>query len=88
MKEPVSPGSPEALRTFCELAARQILGLELRLRTLVAEAERANQLEVLEEAVGSSLRLAQRLLDAGRNGQHDTLLALRPVLRALSAARR
>jgi hypothetical protein len=39
---------------------------------------------LIEEAIGSSLQLAKSLLEAGREGRHGTLLAVRPLLRALS----
>lgn len=88
MKNDARDRFTEELRTFCGHAARQMLGLEVRLRTLVAATERPPELQLLEEAVGSSLRITKILLDAGQQGRHATLLALRPLLRALSAARR
>lgn len=73
----------DELKTFCEDAARQMVGLETRLRTLVAAHAREPETMLIEEAIGPSLRLAKALLDAGRRGRHETLLALRPLLRAL-----
>jgi hypothetical protein len=71
------------LRAFCEDAARQMVGIEIRLRTLVA-ARRGPEMALIEQAVAPSLRLTKTLLDAGRHGRHATLLALRPLLRALA----
>lgn len=79
--------SAEEVRTFCGDAALQMVDLETRLRGLVAAAERRAELLVLEEAVGTSLRVAKALLDAGRHNRHATLLELRPLLRALAATR-
>ena len=76
-----------ALQTFCGRAAAQMVGLEIRLRTLVAASDRQQELQLLEEAVGNSLQIAKLLLEAGRRGQHGTLLALGPLLRALAATR-
>ena len=85
MKSAPDDRSAEELRTFCGDAALQMAGLETRLRVLVAAAERQPGSLVLEEAVGTSLRIAKALLDAGQHGRHATLLALRPLLRALAA---
>jgi len=71
------------LRAFCEDAARQMVGIEMRLRTLAATRHEP-EMALIEEAVAPSLQLAKTLLDAGRHGQHATLLALRPLLRALA----
>ncbi len=78
----------EALQSFCNDAARQVHGLETRLRTLLAGAEPEPSLALFEETVQSSLELAKLLLDAGNRGQHGTLLAHRPLLRAIAASRR
>lgn len=79
--------SAEELRTFCGDAALQMVDLETRLRALVASGERQTALLVLEETVGTSLKIAKALLDAGQHGRHGTLLSLRPLLRALAATR-
>ena len=71
------------LRAFCEDAARQMVGIEMRLRTLAATRQEP-EMALIEEAVAPSLQLAKTLLDAGRHGRHATLLALRPLLRALT----
>jgi hypothetical protein len=71
------------LRTFCEEAARQMMGLETRLRTLVAAKGHETELTLLRDSIAPSLRLTRALLDAGLRGRHGTLLALRPLLRAL-----
>jgi len=60
-----------------------MVGLETRLRTLVAARGEHPELTLIQEAVTPSLQLAKTLFDAGRNGRHETLLALRPLLRAL-----
>lgn len=73
----------DELKTFCEDAARQMVGLETRLRTLVATRPSAPEMTLIQEAVAPSLQLAKALFDAGRRGRHETLLALRPLLRAL-----
>ena len=73
----------DELKTFCEDAARQMVGLETRLRTLVAARGEHPELTLIREAVTPSLQLAKALFDAGRTGRHETLLALRPLLRAL-----
>ncbi len=83
MKERVG----DELRAFCEDAARQMVGIEMRLRTLTA-ARQAPESTLIEEAVAPSLQLAKVLLEAGRQGRHATLLAARPLLRALSVAPR
>ncbi len=77
-----------ALRTFCSDASRLVHGLETRLRTLLAGAEPEPSLQLFEETVQSSLELAKLLLDAGYRGQHGTLLAHRPLLRAITGSRR
>jgi hypothetical protein len=87
MKSAPDDRSAEKLRTFCGDAALQMVDLEARLRALVAAAERQPELLVLEEAVGTSLQIAKALLDAGQHRRHGTLLALRPLLRALAATR-
>ncbi len=74
----------EQLRTFCEDAARQLVGLETRLRTLIATTAQVPESALIEEAIAPSLQLAKMLLDAGRHGRHGTLLAARPLLRALT----
>jgi hypothetical protein len=74
----------EQLRTFCEDAARQMVGLQTRLRTLVAATAQAPESALIQEAIAPSLQLAKTLLDAGRHGRHATLLAVRPLLRAMS----
>lgn len=71
------------LRAFCEDAARQMVGIEMRLRTLAATRQEP-EMALIEEAVAPSLQLAKALLDAGGHGRHATLLALRPLLRALA----
>ena len=71
------------LRTFCEDAARQMVGLETRLRTLVAAAGQEPEMTLLQDSIAPSLRLARALLAAARDGRHATLLAMRPLLRAL-----
>ena len=76
-----------ALQTFCGRAAAQMVDLEIRLRTLIAASDRQQELQLLEETVGNSLQIAKILLEAGRRGQHGTVLALRPLLRALAATR-
>jgi hypothetical protein len=76
------------LKMFCGEAARQMVNLETRLRTLVAANRREPEMTLIEEAVGPSLQLAKALLDAGRQGRHETLLALRPLLRALALGTR
>lgn len=76
-------GPLDELKTFCEDAARQMVGIETRLRTLVAARGRQPEMTLIEEAVAPSLRLARALLDAGRRGRHERLLALRPLVRAL-----
>jgi hypothetical protein len=78
----------EALAVFCNDAARQVHGLETRLRTLMVGVEPEPGIRLFEETLQSSLELAKRLLDAGHRGQHGTLLAHRPFLRALSPSRR
>jgi hypothetical protein len=88
MRSAGSDRSARAVRSFCGDAARQMRGLETRLRTIVATAEPQPEMRLLEEAVGSTLRIAETILDAGRRGQHGTLLAMRPLLRALSTPRR
>ncbi len=75
------------LQVFCEEAARQMLGIELRLRTLAA-ARHGPAVTLIEEAVGPSLQLAKSLLEAGGQGRHAALLAVRPLLRALSVESR
>jgi hypothetical protein len=60
-----------------------MVGIEMRLRTLAA-ARQEPEMALIEEAVAPSLQLAKTLLDAGRHGRHATLLALRPLLRALA----
>jgi hypothetical protein len=87
MRNGVQHRSTDDLRSFCGDAARQVVGLETRLHTLVAAAERQSEILVLEEAVGTSLQIARALLDAGRHGRYATLLTLRPLLRALAATR-
>ena len=87
MKSDPNDGSCEELRIFCGDAALQILELQARWRALVAATERQPELLVLEEAVESSLRIARAMLDAGQRRHHGTLLALRPLLRVLSATR-
>ena len=71
------------LQAFCEDAARQMVGIEMRLRTLAATRPEP-EMALIEEAVGPSLQLTKTLLEAGRHGRHATLLALRPLLRALT----
>jgi len=78
----------EQLRTFCEDAARQMVGLETRLRTLIAATAQGPESALIEEAIAPSLQLAKTLFDAGRHGRHATLLAARPLLRALTIAPR
>ena len=78
----------EQLRTFCEDAARQMVGLETRLRTLIAATAQIPESALIEEAIAPSLQLAKMLLDAGGHGRHATLLAARPLLRALTIAPR
>ena len=87
MREPAKPRSIDELRTFCEDAARQMVGIETRLRTLVAASREEPEMTLIAQAVAPSLQLAKLLLDAGRRGRTDTLLALRPLLRALSDGR-
>jgi hypothetical protein len=84
MQRPPKGPAVDELRTFCEDAARQLVGLETRLRTLVAAARQEPETTLIEESVAPSLQLAKTLLDAGRQGRHATLLAVRPLLRALS----
>ena len=72
------------LRTFCGHAAREMHGLEIRLRTILAGTEPKPELRLLAETVESSLRIAQSMLRAGENGNHGALLVHRPLLRALS----
>jgi len=72
------------LQAFCEEAVRQMIGIEMRLRTLAA-ARQGPETALIEEAVAPSLQLAKTLLEAGRQRQHATLLAVRPLLRALAA---
>jgi len=72
------------LEAFCEDAARQMMGLELRLRTLTASRPGPGA-ALIEAAVAPSLQLAKALLEAGRHGRHATLLAVRPLLRALAS---
>jgi hypothetical protein len=84
MVQPSEERSLRELRTFCEDAARQMVGLETRLRTLVAAAGQEPEMTLLQDSIAPSLRLARALLDAGRHGRHATLLAVRPLLRALS----
>jgi hypothetical protein len=88
MRENTGEQPARALRTFCDDATRQVHRLETRLRTIVAGAEPEAGLRLFEETVRSSLELAKVLLDAGQRGQHATLLAHRPLLRALSTQRR
>ena len=77
-------GNPvDELKTFCEDAARQMVGLETRLRTLIAARGDRPAAALIVEAVTPSLQLAKALFDAGRSGRHEKLLALRPLLRAL-----
>lgn len=71
------------LQAFCEDAARQMVGIEMRLRTLTAMRQEP-AVSLIEEAIGCSLQLAKSLLEAGGEGRHATLLAMRPLLRALS----
>jgi hypothetical protein len=78
----------DPLRTFCEDAARQMVNLETRLRTLIAATAQVPESALIEEAIAPSLQLAKTLLDAGRHGRHGTLLAVRPLLRALTTAPR
>jgi hypothetical protein len=73
----------DEMQAFCEEAARQMVGIEMRLRTLAATSQEP-AITLIEEAIGSSLQLAKSLLEAGREGRHGTLLAVRPLLRALS----
>jgi hypothetical protein len=68
MKRDRQDRSSEALRTFCDDAARQMLGIETRLRTLIAAAtEPRPDLLLLEEALQPSLQIAKAMLDAGRH---------------------
>lgn len=87
MRKDATGRSTTQLQAFCEDAARQMRGLETRLRTITAVTEPLTEVALLEEAVGSSLQIAKVMLDAGQRGQHERLLALRPLLRALSAIR-
>jgi hypothetical protein len=73
----------DEMRAFCDEAARQMVGIEMRLRTLAAKRQEPT-ISLIEEAIGSSLQLAKSLLEAGREGRHGTLLTVRPLLRALS----
>ena len=89
--DPVRSGSGDdrtAVEAFCVRAAAEMAHLEIRLRTLVAATDRDRELALLEEAVGNSLQIAKLVLDAGRRRRHDTVLALRPLLRALAATSR
>jgi hypothetical protein len=88
MKRDAKDRSTRALQTFCSEAARQMNGLETRLRTIMAVADPEPGLELVAETVRSSFEIAKLLLDAGQRGHHGTLLAHRPLLRALSATRR
>jgi hypothetical protein len=87
MRGQVKDQVADDLRAFCEDAVRQMAGIEMRLRTLAA-ARQEPEIALIEEAVASSLQLAKMLLDAGRQGRHATLLAVRPLLRALAVAPR
>ena len=73
----------DEMQAFCDEAARQMVGIEMRLRTHAATRQEP-AITLIEEAIGSSLQLAKSLLEAGREGRHATLLAVRPLLRALS----
>ena len=74
----------EDLRCFCAEAASQMLDLQARLRELVTASDRQPEHVLLEDAMDLWLRVGQSLLDAGRLGHHGRILALRPLLRALT----
>jgi hypothetical protein len=86
--KPVKGRGVDELKSFCEDAARQMVGLETRLRTLLVLNAQEPETALFHEAVAPSLQLAKLLLDAGRKGRRGTLLAVRPLLRALATERR